>query len=386
LPPQDENNFLVIRDILNPSDISCDDSFQPLISVQNYGINDVNSFTLSLTLDATNYEVTFSDDTVHPGGVRILDLLPYLGTIDLPNGQYYMKVGIRNPNDIDTVDLSEYDIEKYFLSSSKMDIAPSIEKFESADFNSTLWSVYNPDNDITWQIETAPSNLSANRASGIKMYNYYRVGEMDWLVSPVLDLSDNIDANITFDFSYALGHDAEDILDLKVSTDCGQTWPFTIFSASGNQLITGSTNGPWVPDSPADWKKGFADLEQFAGHEQVRLAFVATNLNGNNLYLDNIEMFVTGFTQDISLDENTILIHPNPTKGNQFYVTVKTAERQDVDIQIINVNGKIVYDQKLKNVLNQTYEIDLVGQSTGIYIVKVTGSTYHQTSMLILTR
>ena len=386
LPPQNEYNFIVVRDILSPADIGCDDSFQPLLSVQNNGINDITSYTISLTIDVSSYDITFNGDTVQPGEVRILDLSQQTGSTTLPDGQYYMKAGIRNPNGIDTVDLSDYDIEKYFLTSTDADIAPSIEKFESTDFDLIPWSVYNPDNDLTWMISDIPSELSTNRAAGMNMYDYFQVGAKDWLISPVLDLRDNIDANVTFDFSYARGHGAEDILDLKVSTDCGKTWPFTIFSASGDQLVTGSTGGPWLPDGPADWKRGFADLKQFAGSDSIRLAFVTTNLNGNNLYLDNIETFITGFTQDITLDENSMLIHPNPSRGDRVYITLKTDGRQDVDIVIVNMNGKIIYDMKLKDVLNQTYEIDLVGRNTGVYIVKVIGTTYHQTSRLVLTR
>jgi hypothetical protein len=386
IPPQIEYNFLVVREIISPANIGCDNSFQPLIAVQNNGLNDVVSFKLSLTLDASTYDVAFSGDTLNPGDVRILDLLPNIGSIDLPDGQYYLNAGIRDTNGIDTLDLSEYDIEKYFLVDSREDIAPSIEKFETTDLDMTLWSVYNPDNDLTWSIEEVPHDMGINMAPGVKMYEYYNIAASDWLVSPVINLSEHIDANITFYFSYALGNGAEDVLDLRVSTDCGETWPYTIFSASGEQLVTGIANGPWVPAGPDDWERGYADLEQFAGNELVRIAFITTNLNGNNLYLDNIELYVTGFTQDVTLNENSILIHPNPVDGSNFYVTVKTDERQDVNMQLVDMNGRKVFDKEFTNVLNQTFELDLSSQSAGIYILKAIGQTYNQTTKLILNR
>ena len=213
-----------------------------------------------------------------------------------------------------------------------------------------------------------------------------KIAESDWLISPVLDLSSAADANVTFDFSYALGSTSEDILELRVSTDCGETWPFTLFSASGSQLVTGSTEGAWLPTGSGDWKKGYADLAQFAGSENIRIAFITTNLNGNNLFLDNIEMFVTGFTQDLTLKENTVVTHPNPSEGSSFYVTFKTDERQDIVLQIIDMNGKMVYNQDLKNVLNQTFEIDLIQQSGGIYLLKAIGNTYNQTTRFFLNK
>lgn len=386
IPPVNEYNFLIVREIVNPADIGCADTFQPLISVQNNGINDIASFTVSMILDASNFDIPLSGDTIHPGEIRILDLAANIGNIDLNPEQHYMKVGITNPNDVDTVNLSEFDIEKYFLADSEGDIAPSIEKFEVTEFDMTLWSVYNPENDMTWEIADAPFAPGGNKAPVMRMYDYYRIAATDWLVSPVLDLSGHTDANITFDFSYALGNQTEDILDLRVSVDCGESWPFTIFSASGNQLVTGSTTGAWMPAGPADWKKGYADLNQFAGHENIRLAFVTTNLNGNNLYLDNIELFVTGFTQDINLLENALLVHPNPSEGGAFYVTFRTDERQDLNLQLVNTKGRVIYDRELKNILNQTVEIELLPKYSGVYILKAVGRTYNKSAKFVLIR
>jgi len=385
-PPPGDQNLMIVREIISPTNITCENMFLPVISVQNSGSNDITSFTVVLSLEETEYNIMFEGDTIMPGTVRVLDLSNQIGTIELDNGQYYIKTGIRNTNGVDTIDLSEFDIEKYFLTNSQEDIAPSIEKFESTGFDMTLWSVYNPDNEITWEIEEVPVNLEENRAAGMQMYYYLKIGQSDWLISPVLDLGGAMDANITFDFSYAVGAITEDILELRVSTDCGETWPFTIFSASGEQLATGTTEGPWLPTGSAEWKKGYADLEQFAGNENVRLAFITTNLNGNNLFLDNIEMFVTGFTQDITLEENSILAHPNPSEGSSFYITVKTDERQDVIMQIVDMNGKVIYNQELENVLNQTYEVDLVQEASGIYILKVVGNTYNETTRVFLNR
>jgi hypothetical protein len=384
LKPDEDQNLLVIREIISPSDINCETVFQPVVTVQNNGLNDIYSFVVSLLLDETEYNVSFSGDTIQSGNVRTLDLTSHIGSVELSEAQYYFKTGIRDPNGIDTVDLTEYDLEKYFLVNSAEEFAPFRETYETLEFDMTLWSVYNPDNDITWVIEDVPVNLADNRAPSMRMYEYERFAAADWLISPVLNLSGNSEANITFDFSYALGNGSEDILDLRVSTDCGKTWPYTIFSASGDQLVTGTTSGSWLPTGSADWKKGYAELGQFAGSEQVRLAFVTTNLNGNNLFLDNVEMYITGWTQDISLSQNDMLVHPNPSDGSAFYLTVRTDERQDVLMKIVDMNGKIVYAKELNNVLNQTYEIDLVRERSGIYVIKAIGNTFNQSKRLIL--
>jgi hypothetical protein len=387
LKPEYDQNLLVIREIINPTDIDCERIFKPRLSIQNNGLNDIYSYTVSIFLNDTEYSVPYTGDTIQSGQVRTIDVSTEIGHIEISDGQSYFKAGIRNPNGIDTVDLAEYDMEKYFLIATDEEIAPFLETFEGSEFYyPELWSVYNPDNDRTWVIEDVPINLADNKAPVIRMYDYERFAAADWLVSPVLNLTEYSEANITFNYSYALGNDSEDMLDLKVSTDCGKTWPYTIFSASGDQLVTGSADGPWMPTGSADWKKGYADLGQFAGNEQIRLAFVTTNLNGNNLYLDNIEMYITGWTQDISLARNDMLIHPNPSDGSKFYVTLRTSERQDVEMQIMDMNGKMVFGQEYTNVLNQTYEVDLVRERSGIYVLKAIGDTYNQSRKLILIR
>jgi hypothetical protein len=55
-------------------------------------------------------------------------------------------------------------------------------------------------------------------------------------------------------------------------------------------------------------------------------------------------------------------------------------------MQIVDMTGKIIYNRELENVLNQTYEIDLVREESGIYLLKVVGSTYNETTRVFLNR
>ncbi len=337
-------------------------------------------------IDQNEYIATYSDYSIPAGNSRLLELSDVMGSWLLDPSQYYFKAGIRNPNGIDSINLEDYDEEKYFLIDGTHDLAPSIERFTNLDFSRSLWSVYNPDNQITWALENIPVDGNSNVAATINMYNYSSQGEEDWLISPVLDLSMVPDANITFNYSYSMNNSFGDILMMKVSTDCGQSFPYTVFNAQGSEIETGSGSGKWKPGTSNEWKKGYADLEDFAGMQDVRIAFVTTNFNGNNLYLDNLETHVTGFTKDISLAENSMLVHPNPSTGSQFYVSVQVEERQLVNFQIIDMNGKTVYNKYFDNVLNQTFEFDLAGKSPGIYLVRATGDTFNQVVRFYLNR
>jgi hypothetical protein len=59
-----------------------------------------------------------------------------------------------------------------------------------------------------------------------------------------------------------------------------------------------------VPTGASDWSRHFINLSEYVGHEDVRIAFVARNGNGNNLYIDNIEFF---FVQTNHLSTNQMI-------------------------------------------------------------------------------
>ena len=46
----------------------------------------------------------------------------------------------------------------------------------------------------------------------------------------------------------------------------------------------------------------------------------------------------------------------------------------------------MVFNKDFDNVLNQTFEIDLVRERSGIYILKAMGSTFNQSKKLFLNR
>jgi hypothetical protein len=203
----------------------------------------------------------------------------------------------------------------------------------------------------------------------------------------VIDFSGAPDPNITFDYSYARYDPInQDRLDILVSVDCGESFPFTVFSANSDQLAVRDFAGSWIPQVSADWRKEYVDLSEFAGMQDIRLAFRTTNGYGNNLYIDNIEFHVTGFSETITLGKNAMLIHPNPTFDGVFFVTFNAEERQPVEILIHNVLGKRITQKQFDLGLNQTTEFDLTGYANGIYLIQVIGATFRTTARVVVDK
>ena len=387
IPPDTISNILIVREITNPTDISCESVFNPAIILQNIGNNSIADFEVEVTLNENTFPSVRYDLPISTGGSIELNFSGEMGMIELEKGQHFVKFQIKNPNGVDTINYPGKSASKYFVSSSIEEEVPYREKFSQNDFQNSSWVSFNPDNSITWESGSVPLNKEANNAAFIKMYDYRFTDQKDWLISPIFDFSDAPDASITFDYSYARYDSTKnDLLEILLSIDCGRSFPFTVFSANSDQMALRDFANPWVPLVSTDWKRQYVSLTEFAGLENVRLAFRTTNGYGNNLYIDNIEFYITGFSEYLILEENSIRIHPNPSTSGSFYVTLNTEERQPVNIAVINLLGKQLVEKQLNPALNQTVEFDLAGHANGIYLIQVKGTTFRQAARLLINK
>ncbi len=104
------------------------------------------------------------------------------------------------------------------------------------------------------------------------------------------------------------------------------------------------------------------------GNAKARIAFVVTNANGNNLYLDNIEIFIDDNSTPVAIS-SLYSVYENYQPN--FKITFNLPEQQSVRMQIFNTTGQVALDNVLPDVLNQTYDVDLTGKGSGIYIVRL---------------
>lgn len=387
IPPDTVSNILIVREILNPDNISCQLVFAPEISIQNIGNNPISTFEVEVTLDEFIYPAEIFNILVQTGETLDLSLSGIVDGIELEKGQHFMNILVKNVNGVDTINYPRKHISKYFVSSDREEFVPYREQFTDTDIKQSLWAVYNPDNSVTWKLGSVPVNGKNNQAAFIKMFDYNIPGQEDWLISPVLDFSNAPDANFTFDYSYARYDTIRlDLLEILVSVDCGETFPFTVYTANSDQMAIRDFTSSWIPLVNTDWKSEYVDLSDFVGMEDVRIAFRTTNGFGNNLYLDNIEFHVTGFSDTIKLNENAILIHPNPSSSGAFYVTINLQDRQPVDFRVINVLGKKIIEKRIDLALNQTIGFDLVGYQNGVYLIQVEGPTFRKTARVVIDK
>ncbi len=170
---------------------------------------------------------------------------------------------------------------------------PLVEGFETLPFAPLNWSINDGGSDGNiWQHNTSVGGFGTSSSSTWFPNNSVNApGTKDELRTTRYDFSSSTTAKMFFDVAYCRKSNAtfSDTLVVYASTDCGQTWN-QIYSKGGSTLATApNQNGTFTPTS-AQWRTDTVYLNSYVGQPGVMFAFQNRNYNGNNLYLDNINI------------------------------------------------------------------------------------------------
>ncbi len=353
---------LALSKLESPSPVSCKSNPSPTILVKNNGNVPITSFTVSTTFNGGGIQnQLFSNLSIGLNEEQAFQL----NSISLTTGINQYTVSLSNPNGAVDVNSQNNSGAYNLISNNARDIIPLRERFDS---NSQLnWTIVSQGEQQLW---TKASTTYSNSL----LYNSFSnpsLGDESWLVSPVLDLSNTSKASLFFDVSYAKASKGSERLRVLTSKDCGNTFNETPFDEFGSSLSIKDLETSWKPSLNSDWKTNSINLNKYAGQSSIRFAFVVTNGNGNNLYLDNIDFYTD---DSITKGPSTSAENPYSVYGgidSPLKITFNLEERQPTRITIFNSIGQEVADQSFPDALNQTLTIDLSERGSGIYILRL---------------
>ncbi|MFT5969712.1 MAG: PKD repeat protein [Flavobacteriales bacterium] len=212
-------------------------------------------------------------------------------------GRYNVSLTVSNSFGRDTL------IESRYIEIVEDRTLPFTEDFESGIFSTRDWYVENPDSSNTWTIEEVSGNGPGVRSAKMTHRGYQGAGQYDYMVSPPFDLRGYDTVTMDFRHAYALFSSTNiDSLVISLSADCGSSWDrVTSFYEDGNGSYATRRPLPlssFVPESSEDWcYDGFygssclqVDLTSAAGKRNVKVRFESYNANGNNVYIDDINI------------------------------------------------------------------------------------------------
>jgi hypothetical protein len=124
----------------------------------------------------------------------------------------------------------------------------------------------------------------------------------------------------------------------------------------------------YVPSAASDWASNTVDLSAYDNTNDVVIRFRATSAYGNNLFLDNINIFQSS----ASIEEQVagqFTVYPNPTAGD-FTVELANANSNDVVVSVVDMKGQVVSSELITN--GQTkVEVKTSSLAAGVYTVRV---------------
>ncbi len=382
---------LAIKRVESPSYLSCETLPVPQVIVKNVGSSPVLSFDVVYQFDnepAT--EFSYRAFPLEPDEEITLEF----ERPDLALGLHSFSVRVINPN-LRVDDAPDDNYERInFLVDDKQDIIPLVNEFQEYEVPDVLqgefiplpevWQVVNPDSSITWETVEAAGNGFNNFAVGIRNNQYSEIGAKDRLISPSLDFTSTLEASMFFKVSYAqFSENYVDTLNILVSTDCGTNYEL-VYQLEGITLAAGLTSdSEWVPQQEGDWHEVFVELSRFAGEPDVRVAFESVNGYGNNIFLDDVEFFLSDDDTPVQTDENSYKLFPNPTP-DVLNAVFNLRSRETVQVVIYNTQGQTVWENTYPNTLNQTFDIDLSVFPRGVYIFRVFSATVTDSKRFIL--
>lgn len=243
--------------------------------------------------------------------------------------------------------------------------------------------VENPNELMTWDMLPWGED-SGHNALGYRYSKNMRYNDMDYVYLPQTDLPD--DDSIFFNFMYAyrnrLTSTNRDSLFVEVSTDCGATFPYRVWSRGGLDMCTQEGSGSYyVPVDYAEFDTISVSLAEFRG-QSVMVRLVAKNGRNSDLFIRQISFdnLCLSATQEYFSDVDTpkIDVYPNPTDG--FVNIFIPSEYFGAKAYIYDVCGKIV---KEISVGNQNVSLDLSECTDGVFFLRIEGSDMHEKIVLL---
>lgn len=190
------------------------------------------------------------------------------------------------------------------------------------------------------------------------------------MVSPVIDLSitpEGYVVELSFKWAYAQMHeDNDDRLRVYFSDDCGESWSLGGQWRGTEDLPSADLQlNPFIPIAQSEWSSTTVVLDEDELSENFRLKFWFRTDNGNNLFLDDINIVAL----PIGIESHTLKSFtpfPNPTE--RFIRLPFTEDIQS--IQVSDLFGRNVPFQVSGKSPGEWTEIDLADVSGGTYLCR----------------
>lgn len=251
---------------------------------------------------------------------------------------------------------------------------PFSESFESTiSLNGMDWFENSFDEENYWLINDG--NIAYSGIQCIMVDNFNNsMNTKDELYSPLIDLTDQGEKNLSFKYAFA-GKTSEINDELLVQTNkgCSNFWLTKLIVDSTDLETSIPQMTSFSPTSLSQWKQAVISIPSSYFVDDFRFRFVFNGRGGNNIFIDDINIDVSAGVEEYSFAKNLMKVFPNPSSG-KINIVLPPNAGQVTELKLLDSKGALVA------LYNNTSAIDISEQSIGMYFVFVTTEkeTYRQ--------
>ena len=270
--------------------------------------------------------------------------------IFIQSGTYQITLTAENENGSDSITKTVY-IGGISL--------PYFQDFELS-LGNTGWTVQNPDNYYSWDgCYFGGGYENGAKSAYINCFTYDEIGQRDGLISPLINLSNISNPQLTFNHAYAENPTHQDSLIIYISENNTDNWQ-RIFGVSengtGNFATHQSTDERFTPSSTDDWSGNgwgaddiMIPLDNWAGSSDFRIMFEVYNDNGNCIFIDDISITGTTSNNDnhVNYPSFEISNFPNPFNPTTTISFELPNNVQNAKLEIFNIRGQSIKQFKI---------------------------------------
>ncbi|MFN7690074.1 MAG: M43 family zinc metalloprotease [Bacteroidota bacterium] len=343
----------------------------------NSSVNFVDNSSLGA---ATSWNWTF------PGGspATSTDQSPVV-TYATP-GTYSVSLTVSNANGSNSVTKNSY----VTVESTTADITTPtfFEGFENLTLGAANgWSTTNLGGGSAWATTTATAYTGSK---SVRLNNISNTpGFIDELITPSIDLTQFTSPRLYYKVAYANLTATDNITNsfqILSSVDCGKTWGVRrTYTETALETVT-PQNSTFTPTSQSQWREDNINLSSFAIYSNIIFKFKFVAGEGNNLYLDDINLNNTTSLTEMESLENNFRVYPNPSDQDAV-VYFSTESNATIAVKVFDLLGKEVYTNNMGTLAAGNHNLILNKETlsgSGLYFVRLSVNDTQLTRKFIL--
>jgi len=266
---------------------------------------------------------------------------------------------------------------------------PLMEGFEGSDnIDYSFWRTENPDGNNKFDIS---SDAAYTGNHTLKLENFGQAaGSIDAIVSQPVDLS-NATEDVTISFRHAYRRtdpSNREYLKVLISNSCGEDWNQRR-TLSSSLLGTDIATSSWAPASQNDWVTTHVLLPNSYLVDNFMVKFEFESDGGNNIYIDDINIYSGPSEPILGLEENngfiqSFNVYPNPA-NDVANVSFTTETNQTVNVSLVNMMGQNIQHTTIHAKTGENLVmLNTNNIEAGVYFVNIDAGGIQQTKRLII--